>query len=45
MSLWLSDKKIHLFVQHTEQADGEGQVEMKPQMVQVLEWKPQILQK
>jgi hypothetical protein len=44
-NLWLREKKIHLFVQHTEQADSEGQLQMKPQIICVLEWNPQLVQK
>ncbi|MBK8089372.1 MAG: BNR repeat-containing protein [Chitinophagaceae bacterium] len=38
--LWKQKRILHLFVQKTDQADGEGKSDMKPQMVQVLEWKP-----
>lgn len=38
--LWKQKRILHLFVQKTDQADGEGRSDMKPQMVQVLEWKP-----
>lgn len=35
--LWMQKKLLHLFVQYTEQTDGEGQANIAPQMVQVLE--------
>lgn len=36
--LWKAKKQLHLFVQQVTQADAEGVVNTKPQMVQVLEW-------
>ncbi|MET0461576.1 MAG: BNR repeat-containing protein [Chitinophagaceae bacterium] len=38
--LWKKKNIVHLFVQRTVQADGEGLTSTPPQMVQVLEWKP-----
>ncbi|MEO6229505.1 MAG: BNR repeat-containing protein [Ferruginibacter sp.] len=38
--LWKHKKILNLFVQHTEQIDGEGRADMPPQMVQVLWWNP-----
>lgn len=38
--LWKQKKRLHLFVQRTEQADAEGKSALPPQMVKVLEWKP-----
>ncbi len=38
--LWKQKRILHLFVQKTDQADGEGKSDMVPQMVQVLEWRP-----
>lgn len=35
--LWKQQRKLHLFVQHTRQGDGERTEEMEPQMVYVLE--------
>ena len=35
--LWRKRKKLHLFVQKTEQADAEGKSSLPPQMVYVLE--------
>lgn len=37
--LWKQKKRLHLFVQFTEQIDGEGKANIAPQMVQVLEWR------
>ncbi|MEO7312650.1 MAG: BNR-4 repeat-containing protein [Chitinophagaceae bacterium] len=37
--LWKQKKWLHLFVEYTEQIDGEGKANIPPQMVQVLEWK------
>jgi len=39
-ALWDEKKILHLYVQHVEQADGEGKTDFPPQMVNVLEWKP-----
>ena len=38
--LWKSKQIVDLFVQYTAQADAEGLVNMQPQLVSVLEWKP-----
>lgn len=35
--LWKRQRKLHLFVQHSRQGDGEQTVEIAPQMVYVLE--------
>ena len=35
--LWKKQRKLHLFVQHTCQGDGEHAVETEPQMIYVLE--------
>ena len=35
--LWKEQRKLHLFVQHTRQGDGERTAEIDPQMVYVLE--------
>jgi hypothetical protein len=35
--LWKKQRKLHLFVQHTRQEDGERMAEIEPQMVYVLE--------
>lgn len=35
--LWKQKRKLHLFVQHTRQGDGEKTAETEPQMVYVLE--------
>ncbi len=35
--LWKQQKQLHLFVQHTQQADGEGRAIIKPQPVYVTE--------
>jgi hypothetical protein len=37
--LWKNKTILHLFLQKTEQADGEGRSNLAPQMVNVLEWK------
>lgn len=37
--LWRKEKHLHLFVEYTEQADGEGKSNIEPQMVYVLEIK------
>lgn len=39
IDLWKKQKLVHLFVQRTEQTDGEGRSNIPPQPVQVLEWK------
>jgi hypothetical protein len=38
--LWKDKRIVNLFVQHTEQADAEGLINVPPQLVSVLEWKP-----
>jgi len=38
--LWRTKRVLHLFVQKTAQADGEGTTAMPPQPVMVLQWKP-----
>jgi hypothetical protein len=38
--LWKEKGLLHLFVQNVEQADGEVQIKMAPQMIEVLEWNP-----
>ncbi|MFT3844198.1 MAG: BNR repeat-containing protein [Lacibacter sp.] len=38
--LWKQKRILNLFVQRTEQVDGEGRSETPPQMIRVLEWKP-----
>ena len=35
--LWTHRRKLHVFVQRTGQGDGERQVEIEPQMINVLE--------
>lgn len=35
--LWKERWKLHLFVQHTRQGDGERTAEIEPQMIYVLE--------
>ncbi len=37
--LWKTKQQLHLFVQHTEQADGEGKTNTAPQLVKVFEIK------
>lgn len=38
--LWQRDYNLHLFVQNTEQGDGEKEVDFPSQDVMILEWKP-----
>lgn len=38
--LWARDHILHLFVQNTEQGDGEKEVDFPPQDVTILEWTP-----
>ena len=38
--LWKEKGIVNLFVQKTEQMDGEGKADIPSQMVRVLEWKP-----
>jgi hypothetical protein len=38
--LWGDKKVLDLFVQKVVQVDGEGQANIPPQPIQVLEWKP-----
>lgn len=40
--LWMNRKILNLFVQNTTQIDGEGTAVVKPQPVQVMEWKPKL---
>lgn len=40
--LWKQKKLLNLFVQHTEQTDGEGISNIQPQPVKVLEYKPKF---
>jgi len=40
--LWREKKVLNLFIQHTEQADGEGISNIQPQEVKVLEYRPQF---
>jgi hypothetical protein len=40
--LWKDKGLLNLFVQRVEQIDAEGAANIPPQMVQVLEWKPQF---
>lgn len=39
--LWKRDYILHLFVQNTEQGDGELEIDLPPQDVRILEWKPE----
>ncbi len=39
IELWKQKKQLHLFVQQVTQADGEGVLNVVPQMVQVIEYK------
>ena len=38
--LWRTRHVVDLFIQKTEQIDGEGKANLPPAMVSVLEWKP-----
>ncbi len=38
--LWEQEKKLHLFMQHVGQGDGETLEDLEPQMIEVLEWSP-----
>jgi hypothetical protein len=38
--LWKRDYTLHLFLQNTEQGDGEKEVDFPPQDVTILEWQP-----
>ena len=38
--MWKRDHILHLFVQNTEQGDGEKEVDFPPQDVIILEWQP-----
>ncbi|HEY0041565.1 MAG TPA: BNR repeat-containing protein [Flavisolibacter sp.] len=40
IDLWKRKGELHLFVQKTEQADGEGISTLQPQTISVLQWKP-----
>ena len=37
--LWKQKKQLHLFVQYTDQKDGEGKTDIFPQPIEVLEIK------
>lgn len=39
INLWRQKKQLHLFVQYTDQQDGEGKSNIRPQPVQVVELK------
>jgi len=39
--LWRQQKLVHMLVQRAEQRDGEGVVNVPPEMVYILGWKPQ----
>lgn len=39
--LWKEKKELHLFVQKVVQVDAEGLSNTPPQMIKVLEWKPE----
>jgi hypothetical protein len=38
--LWLTKKRLDLFIQRVEQIDGEGKANNKPSPIQVLQWEP-----
>ena len=38
--LWKTKGILNLFAQNVEQADAEGKASMPPQMIRVVEWKP-----
>ena len=38
--LWKEKGILNLFLQHVQQVDSEGKANIPPQMVQLLEWKP-----
>jgi hypothetical protein len=38
--LWKEKRRLDVFIENVEQADAEGNVQMKPQRVQVLQWNP-----
>ncbi|MBC8054585.1 MAG: BNR-4 repeat-containing protein [Sphingobacteriaceae bacterium] len=38
--LWSRKRTLNLFLQNVQQVDAEGKANIPPQMVQVLEWKP-----
>lgn len=40
--LWKDRSILNLFVQKVEQVDGEGRATLPPQMIEVLEWKPDL---
>jgi rhamnogalacturonyl hydrolase YesR len=40
--LWRREGSLHLFLQATQQVDGEGLGQAAPSAVQVLEWKPRF---
>jgi hypothetical protein len=39
--LWNREKILHVFIQNTGQGDGETMVDIPPQDIAILEWKPQ----
>ncbi|WP_210463544.1 BNR repeat-containing protein [Rufibacter roseolus] len=40
--LWKEKQILNLFVQKVDQVDGEGQAEIAPQPIRVVEWKPKF---
>jgi hypothetical protein len=40
--LWRNKKVLNLFVQKVVQVDGEGNANLQPEPVSVLEWKPDV---
>ena len=40
--LWKDRGILNLFVQKVEQVDGEGRASLPPQMIEVLEWAPEL---
>lgn len=40
--MWKTNKQLHLFVQRTEQSDGEGVSSLSPQTIFVLQWNPKL---
>jgi hypothetical protein len=40
IALWQKSRQLHAFVQRVEQRDGEGTLDVPPEMVYVLEWRP-----
>lgn len=41
INLWNQKKELHLFVQRVGQGDGEGLENSPPQMISILEWRPE----